>query len=142
MENKSDAKKKKITIAAVAVFIVAILAAGGYYLMADTANFKTITPKQAYDMMKSRNDVIIIDIREYSELREGWIEGSVFMPLPEIMQGRMAPPKDRPVLLVCAVGGRSFGLGRAMIPYGWTEVYNLESGIAGWKMLGLPLKYR
>lgn len=136
-------KSKNVLIIAVACISLVLVGVVLWFTTAgDQSGFRTVTPYEAINLIKTKKDLLIVDVRGPEELVEGWIEGSVFMPLPEIMQGRMVPPKDRPILLVCAVGGRSFGLGKAMIPYGWTEIYNLENGIAGWKMMGFPLKYR
>ena len=79
---------------------------------------------------------------DYPAVLQGAVPGLVGdqkMPFAEIAQGRMSPPQGKPVLLVCAVGGRSLALGRAMIEYGWKEVYNLEGGISNWKQQGFPV---
>lgn len=137
-----DKKNKRILIISLAVVIPLLAAAAlSYFLMSEPDGFKTVTPARAMKLIESRNDLIIIDVRGPDELWQGSIKGSVLMPFTEIVQGRMAPPKDRPILLVCAVGGRSLALGRAMIEYGWQEVYNLEGGINAWKRQGLPLTY-
>jgi len=140
---KLDKKKKQTLIIVAAVLAILITAAAGLVLLTrDSSGFKTVTPKEAVKLMETRKDLLILDIRGPEELREGWIEGSQLMPMTEILRGTMAPPKDRPILLVCAVGGRSLALGKAMITYGWPEVYNLKSGIEEWKRQGYPVRYQ
>ncbi len=135
-------KNKRALIIAVLIIAVILSGSAWWLFKSDEAKgFYTITPQEAVKLIKTQKNLMIIDVRGSDELREGWVEGSVFMPLPEILNGNMVPPKDRPILLVCAVGGRSLGLGKAMINYGWTEVYNLEGGIGQWKAEGLPLKF-
>ena len=103
--------------------------------------FKTVTPQEAKNLIKSRKDMLLIDVRGQDELSEGYIEGSTLMPLWAIIKGTQRPPQDKPILLICAVGGRSLALGQLMSKNGWNEVYNLKGGISAWKEAELPLKY-
>ena len=103
--------------------------------------FKTVTPKEANNLIESRKDMLLIDVRGQDELSEGYIEGSTLMPLWAIIKGTQRPPLDKPILLICAVGGRSLALGKLMSKNGWNEVYNLKGGISAWKEEKLPLKY-
>ena len=103
--------------------------------------FKTVTPKEANNLIESRKDMLLIDVRGQDELSEGYIEGSTLMPLWAIIKGTQRPPQDKPILLICAVGGRSLALGKLMSKNGWNEVYNLKGGISAWKDEKLPLKY-
>ncbi len=103
--------------------------------------FKTVTPREAKNLIESRKDMLLIDVRGQDELSEGYIEGSTLMPLWAIIKGTQRPPQDKPILLICAVGGRSLALGQLMSKNGWNEVYNLKGGISAWKEAELPLKY-
>lgn len=103
--------------------------------------FKTVTPQEAKNLIESRKDMLLIDVRGQDELSEGYIEGSTLMPLWAIIKGTQRPPQDKPILLICAVGGRSLALGQIMSKNGWNEIYNLKGGISAWKEAELPLKY-
>jgi rhodanese-related sulfurtransferase len=103
--------------------------------------FKTVTPTEAQNLMESRNDLLMIDVRGQDELNQGYIEGSTLMPLWAIIKGTQRPPQNKAILLICAVGGRSLALGKLMSKNGWDEVYNLKGGISAWKKARLPLKY-
>jgi rhodanese-related sulfurtransferase len=103
--------------------------------------FKTVTPKEASNLIDSRKDLLLIDVRGQDELSEGYIEGSTLMPLWAIIKGTQRPPQNKPILLICAVGGRSLALGQLMSKNGWNEVYNLKGGISAWKEAKLPVKY-
>lgn len=103
--------------------------------------FKTVTPQEAKDLIDNRRDLLLIDVRGEDELHEGYIEGSILMPLWDIIKGTQRPPKNKPILLICAVGGRSLALGQLMAKNGWPEVYNLKGGISAWKEEKLPLNY-
>jgi rhodanese-related sulfurtransferase len=103
--------------------------------------FKTVSPQEAKNLIESRNDILLIDVRGQDELSQGYIAGSTLMPLWDIIKGAQRPPKEKPILLICAVGGRSLALGQLMSKNGWDEVYNLKGGISAWKKAKLPLKY-
>ena len=103
--------------------------------------FKTVTPKEAKNLIENRGDLLLIDVRGQDELTQGYIEGSTLMPLWAIIKGTQRPPQNKPILLICAVGGRSLALGQLMSKNGWNEVYNLKCGISAWKDAKLPLKY-
>ena len=78
--------------------------------------------------MEQRSDLEIIDLREPQELHEGSIPGSQLMPFREIAHGRLILPKDHPLLLICAVGGRSYMVGQYFSRKAYPEIYNLEGG--------------
>ena len=140
---------KKIITLAISAFIVVFL--GSQLVHAAQAKFpgmeqqqslfKTVTPQEAKNLIDSRNDLLLIDVRGQDELYEGYIEGSTLMPLWSIIKGTQRPPKNKAILLICAVGGRSLALGQLMSKNGWNEVYNLKGGISAWKEAKLPLKY-
>ena len=104
--------------------------------------FKTVTPQEARSLIENRKDLLLIDVRGQDELREGYIAGSTLMPLWDIIKGTRRPPPNKPILLICAVGGRSLALGQLMSKNGWNEVYNLKGGISAWKEAKLPVKYQ
>jgi len=106
-----------------------------------TSGFKSISPAEAAKLIETRKDLLLIDVRSPEELKEGYIEGSVLVPFMDIAQGKRGLPKDRPILLICAIGGRSYTLGKVLEQNGWPEIYNLSGGISAWKSSGLPLKY-
>jgi rhodanese-related sulfurtransferase len=107
----------------------------------DSAIFRTVPPTTAKDMIKSRKEILLVDIRSPKELEEGRIEGSTLMPLWDIINRKQTIPQNKPVMLICAVGGRSLALGKFLSVNGYPEIYNLEGGISAWKKAGLPVVY-
>ena len=103
--------------------------------------FKTVTPLEAKNLIENRKDLLLIDVRGQDELNEGYIAGSTLMPLWDIIKGHKRPPQNKPILLICAVGGRSLALGKLMSKNGWGEIYNLKGGISAWKEAKLPVQY-
>ena len=103
--------------------------------------FQSIDSRAAQALIKQRQNLLVVDLREAKELREGYIAGSEMIPMSALSKGTRSLPADRPLLLVCAVGGRSYGVGRYFSNKGYPEIYNLKGGISAWKKAGLPLQY-
>lgn len=105
-----------------------------------TPIFRSLSPQEAKSLIETRNDLVLVDVRSPQELYEGSIPGSQLMPFGELAQGRMTLPTGHPILLICAVGGRSYAVGRYFSGKGYGEIYNLAGGISAWKAAGLPLQ--
>lgn len=103
--------------------------------------YRAVSPQEAQAMIAQRKDLLVIDVRGPEELKEGFIAGSQLVPFWDIAKGQKTLPTDRPLLLVCAVGGRSFAVGQYLNQKNYPEVYNLQGGIDNWKKAGLPLQY-
>lgn len=102
---------------------------------------QSISPVQAQSLIQQRPDLLILDVRTPPELKEGFIEGSELFDFWTVVKGNLTLPRNRPILLVCAVGGRSYFAGTMLKKAGYAEIYNLSGGISAWKEKGLPLQY-
>jgi len=109
---------------------------------AQTAIFRSLSPQEAKALIETRKDLALIDVRSPEELSAGAIPGSRLIPFGELAKGRMTLPAGKPLLLICAVGGRSYAVGRYFSGKGYGEIYNLSGGISAWKAAGLPLQLR
>lgn len=103
--------------------------------------YATYTPAQTVGLIARKQNLLIIDVRSPEELREGKLANSILIPFFDIMKGNYNIPKDRPLLLICAVGGRSYAAMEILSRMGYKEIYNLQGGIAAWKQANLPLVY-
>ncbi|MBU0481046.1 MAG: rhodanese-like domain-containing protein [Proteobacteria bacterium] len=104
--------------------------------------FRTISPGEAQNLIATKKDLLLVDVRNPQELREGFIANSRLVPFWEIAKGQTSLPENQPLLLICAVGGRSYAVGQFLNRKGYPEVYNLQGGISAWKAAGLPLQYQ
>lgn len=103
--------------------------------------FRSITPQEAMRMLQSRDDIIFLDVRTPKERSRGYIPGSQLVAFNDIAMGKVPLPKEKPILLVCAVGGRSYFAGQVLSKKGYKEVYNLSGGVKKWYQSGLPLTF-
>ncbi len=106
------------------------------------APFTSISAHTAQKLMADKSDLIILDVRTTKEiLSYGALAGSQQASLRTIFQNELTIPKETPILLVCAVGGRSYAAGQVMVKYGFQEIYNLRGGLDEWKKAALPVVY-
>jgi rhodanese-related sulfurtransferase len=86
-----------------------------------------------------RDQVQILDVREPYEWEAGRIEGSIHLPLGQVMAGGGSDlDPGRPVVVVCRSGNRS-ELAALMLQARGFEAHNLEGGVEEWHREDLPL---
>jgi len=74
-----------------------------------------------------RDKSTILDVRLPEELALGMINGALHIPLQQVRQNLNEIPKDRPVLVYCQTGQRSYFATRILNQLGF-EAYNLTGG--------------
>ncbi|MBV6632490.1 MAG: sulfurtransferase [Alphaproteobacteria bacterium] len=88
------------------------------------------------DWVKARLDsgepLHLIDVREAWERDIAMIRDSFHIPMGEIAQRVDEVPKDKPVVVICRVGGRSAQVTNALRQQGFENVINLAGGTNGW----------
>ena len=107
----------------------------------DEKVFRAIQPQEALRMLAARDDIIFLDVRTPEERSYGAIPGSKLVSIYALMKGEVSLPKDKAIMLVCAVGGRSYVAGQFLSRQGYREVYNLSGGIRAWYKAGLPIAH-
>ena len=82
----------------------------------------------------------VIDVREKAEWDAGHIPGAMLLPVGETAQriAEVAPEKSAPLLLHCAVGGRSGRAAAQLAELGYTNVVSLKADIRQWAPAGGP----
>lgn len=94
-------------------------------------------------LIASKPGALLLDVRTAEEWEEGHLEGAAHADYwgdeAAFASAMNAIPRDRPVLVYCAGGGRSGLTAQELIDAGHQEVYNLEDGISGWERQGLPV---
>ncbi|HAF48495.1 MAG TPA: pyridine nucleotide-disulfide oxidoreductase [Anaerolineaceae bacterium] len=74
-----------------------------------------------------RHEMTILDVRLPEEMGLGMIDGAVNIQLQNLRQRLNEIPNDRPVLVYCQTGQRSYFASRALSQLGY-DVYNLSGG--------------
>lgn len=84
-------------------------------------------------------DAVKIDVRTPAEYELGTIPGFVNIPVDEL-RGRLAElPKDRLIVVTCAIGLRGYLAYRILKQHGFTDVKNLSGGYKTWSAATMPV---
>ncbi|MEI7934246.1 MAG: rhodanese-like domain-containing protein [Chlorobiaceae bacterium] len=101
-----------------------------------------VSPTNALAMIQ-KGEGVLIDIREPKEVANKSFDVSniKLIPLTELKTRFHEIPGDRPVIIACHSGSRSFMATRFLINHGYTQALNLQQGIVRWEKEGLPVKH-
>jgi len=84
---------------------------------------------------------IIIDVREPQEYRNGGhIKDVKLIPLGDLLRNveSLNEYKDKEIVVLCAVGGRSMMAAQLLVREGYKDVRNLSGGMRSWQKKGYP----
>ncbi len=114
---------------------VYVLYSKGYIM----ANFESVDPKTAYEMIENDNNVTLLDVRTPDEFKhDGHIENAKLIPLGELANNLNMLDKSKKVLVYCRSGSRSVSASRILGNNGF-NVVNMKGGIMAWKLEKLPV---
>lgn len=82
--------------------------------------------------------VTVVDVREPTEWTAGHIEGSVHIPMMQLVERIAEIPVSEQVLVVCRVGSRSAQVTAFLATRGYDAV-NLAGGLVAWEGAGRAL---
>jgi phage shock protein E len=85
-------------------------------------------------------EYFILDVRTREEYEQGHIAGSVLIPNEVLLNRLDEVPRDKPILVYCRSGRRGAISSQDLIDNGFSEVYNMEGGIAAWQNAGYPVQ--
>ncbi len=105
------------------------------------ARIKEVTAAQLESMLRTDPRPVLIDVREDSEWQAGHVEGALHIGRGVLERDIEAavPRKDALVVLYCQGGARSALAADTLQKMGYTRVFSLAGGLAGYRQAGLPL---
>ena len=106
---------------------------------ANAAVARNLSSQEAYAMVGQRGDLFLLDVRTFGEYQQARLDGARLIPIDQFVKRLAEVPKDRPVLVYCAVGSRSAQVVNYLARQGYPEIYNLSGGIYAWAQKGLPV---
>src|SRR6266568_9265037 len=118
---------KRIFVLTVSFSLVAVVA---------LAAARDITSGEAKVYLAKERNIFLLDVRTPEEYRQAHLKGAVLIPISEIERRFKEIPRDRPVLVYCAVGSRSRQAAGFLESKGFRQVYNMADGIVGWYRSG------
>jgi rhodanese-related sulfurtransferase len=110
------------------------------------AGIENLSPADVQAELEKK-DVLLVDIREPHETKDGVIPGAVLAPrgMLEFHADPTTPyhiagfDRARRVILYCASGGRSALGAKTLQELGYKDVAHLAGGIKAWKEAGRPV---
>lgn len=106
--------------------------------VAVAAASRNIASTQAKALL-DKGSVFLLDVRTPQEFQQAHLNGAVLIPIDQIERRLKEIPRDKSILVYCAVGSRSNLVAGFLAERGYREVYNMSDGIVGWYRNGLPI---
>lgn len=122
---------------------------------AEDNTYTDVSVNDAKKMIEEGN-VFVIDVRTPDEFRAAHIEGAVYIPVASLKNPPgepVLPPEDllanqmdklpadcdAKILVYCKTGSRSVNASKILVNAGYTNVYNMQSGLKAWIDAGYPV---
>lgn len=111
------------------------------------SEIENLTPEKASQEL-SAGDIVLIDVREAEELKQGSIPGAINAPRgmlefyadPSLPYHKPEFDKNKRIILYCASGGRSALAVQTLKEMGYTNVAHIDGGFKAWQAASLPSK--
>lgn len=111
------------------------------FIKSATSKVTTVENAEATRLMNNE-DAVVLDLRTLDEFERGHIINSVNVLPSEIKSqnlGKIELHKTTPVIVACASGLSAGASAELLAKQGFSRVYMLKEGIAGWRSANLPL---
>ena len=102
---------------------------------------KQVTLEEIKRRIDASEAMVLVDVREKDEWRQGYIPGALHMPrgfLEMQAEGKL-PDKKAPIVVYCAGGVRSAFAAKSLTELGYTNVESANPGFVRWKDTGFPV---
>lgn len=103
-------------------------------------NINEICPTTTFKKLKE--GIILVDVRERNEVEKLSfnVENLINIPMSEFEEKYQTLPKDKNIVLVCAIGQRSLLATGFLIKHGYDQnkVTNMKMGLTRWAEKGFP----
>ncbi|MFN4203006.1 MAG: rhodanese-like domain-containing protein [Tabrizicola sp.] len=105
----------------------------------DLSEAREVCPTTSQRLLKE--GALLVDVREPAEVAQVGYAGCevVNIPLSQFEDRWQEIPRDRDVILACAVGERSLKATYFLMYQGYDRVMNMRPGIARWVARGFPV---
>ncbi len=97
----------------------------------------TLAPTELWAALHGTAPPLVVDVREPREFRNGHIPGATLLPLPALLSGPAALPRERRLVLVCRSGRRSTRAAALLAAQDYTNLSVLAGGLLAWEARNL-----
>lgn len=122
---------KKLLILALSLFLAGCMVTK---TSKTSGSYKTISSKEAQQMIEENKDALILDVRTAAEYESGHIPNAVNLSNEDIQAGKVDSLKDKSQLIMvyCRSGNRSRQAAQKLAELGYTNVVDF-GGIQSWQ---------
>ena len=113
-----------------------------YYFRTIPQHWNLVNSSEMLEIITKENkDILILDVRQPEEYKEGHIPGAINLPVRELpIKVKELPANlELPIITVCHSGARSAYAAMFLRGYGYSHVRSLDLGMHQWKELGFPI---
>jgi len=136
-------RSKRAILAFIVVSLVGISAATYLYFRFVASREQTACRKvsvvAAKAMIESNPSLLVIDVSSQTEYEETHLKGAISIPLTNLPSRIGELNQSSAILVYCRTGRRSVQACSALIERGFTNVCNMEGGLAAWIESGYPV---
>jgi rhodanese-related sulfurtransferase len=93
-----------------------------------------------YNSLVNKENVILIDVREYAEYSSERISQSQPIPLGDLTSRINHLDNSLPIYVICRSGRRSSEAQQKLLSLGFSDVRNVIGGMQAWQAAGLPVE--
>lgn len=101
---------------------------------------KELDPVATQQYLHEHPEAQLVDVREDWEYNEGHLPGARHIPLGQIPERFGELDRTKPLVVVCAAGGRSAKACQYLEGQGFPDLTNVAEGTKGWAKRGLPIE--
>ena len=94
-------------------------------------SFYRISIKDAKDLL-SKDDLILIDIRDYNSFKNGHIDNAIHVEDLNIQNFLKEKDKNDTILIYCYHGNSSQSVANFFSQHGFKNVFSMDEGYEGW----------
>ncbi|OME78705.1 sulfurtransferase [Paenibacillus sp. FSL A5-0031] len=124
--------KRKYTVSVLVGLVVLLTTIILFGTKKENAILQLVDTEILTEMMKSKEDILIIDVREEELFKSGRVPDSINIPFEQIKSRYRQLPADKKIVFVCHVGIMGTESGDLLIKNGYKQVFNLKGGMDAW----------
>lgn len=126
------------------IFMATMAALTALFAVMASASFAggavSINSAQARSLLAKDKRMVLLDVRTPEEYRQAHLRGAMLVPVGELQKRIKEIPRERAVLVYCAVGSRSAYAAGLLASKGYREIYDMTDGLVGWFKNGFPME--
>lgn len=105
-----------------------------------SGDIEDMTVAELGTVLGNGNGLVVVDVREPWEYRQGRVPGARLIPLGDLAARVGELDLTTPTAVICAAGNRSQSAAALLGQKGFAKVYNVLGGVTDWAKAGFPVE--